>query len=119
MTSAARFRPLTEVEVARIAHLLVADSSKRLKTEKGIEFSADESAIAHLLKSGGFDAMLGARPMRQTIQRLIEGPLAERILKGELVEGDTVLVQLINDTLHFTRQGGPALDASWQPEARA
>ena len=72
------FRPLKEVEVARIASLLLAESSKRLVNEKGIEYVADEALVTHLLQSGGFDPLLGARPMRQAVQRLVMGSAPRR-----------------------------------------
>ena len=95
------FRPLREVEVARIATLLLTESSKRLATERGIEYVAGEDVVGHLLKSGGFDPQLGARPMRQVVQRLVEAPLAERILSGEFVAGDRVRVAVQNSQLAF------------------
>ncbi|MFL5343950.1 MAG: AAA family ATPase [Hyalangium sp.] len=95
------FRPLKEVEVARIATLLLAESSKRLATERGIEYVAGEDVVGHLLKSGGFDPQLGARPMRQVVQRLVEAPLAERILSGEFVAGDRVRVAVRGTQLAF------------------
>ncbi|MDP3501946.1 MAG: ATP-dependent Clp protease ATP-binding subunit [Myxococcales bacterium] len=99
------FRPLKEIEVAKIAHLLLAESSQRLSTEKGITYQASDDVIEHLLKSGGFDPSLGARPMRQTVQRLVEGPLAERILAGDFAQGDLVKVEFAGGQLHFVRQG--------------
>ncbi|WP_224371393.1 AAA family ATPase [Hyalangium versicolor] len=95
------FRPLREVEVARIATLLLAESSKRLATERGIEYVAGEDVVGLLLKSGGFDPQLGARPMRQVVQRLVEAPLAERILSGEFVAGDRVQVAVRDSQLAF------------------
>jgi ATP-dependent Clp protease ATP-binding subunit ClpC len=95
------FRPLLEVEVARIATLLLNESSKRLSTERGIEYVAGEDVVGHLLKSGGFDPQLGARPMRQVVQRLVEAPLAERILSGEFVAGDRVRVAVRGNQLAF------------------
>jgi ATP-dependent Clp protease ATP-binding subunit ClpC len=97
------FKPLEEIEVAQIATLLLTESSKRLATEKGIHYEANEDVIGHLLKSGGFDPALGARPMRQTVQRLVEGPLAERILAGELREGDRVRIGVKAGELTFAR----------------
>ncbi|WP_163864578.1 AAA family ATPase [Myxococcus eversor] len=97
------FRPLEEEEVARIATLLLEESSKRLSTERGIEYSAGQDVVGHLLKSGGFDPQLGARPMRQMVQRLVEGPLAERILSGEFGAGDKVRVALLAGQLAFQR----------------
>jgi ATP-dependent Clp protease ATP-binding subunit ClpC len=102
------FQPLQELEVARIASLLLLESSKRLSTEKGISYRADEGVVEHLLRSGGYDPSLGARPMRQTVQRLVEVPLAERILAGDFEHGDEVLIQVTAGALSFTSTPGRA-----------
>ncbi|HEX8439518.1 ATP-dependent Clp protease ATP-binding subunit, partial [Archangium sp.] len=98
------FRPLAEVEVARIATLLLEESSRRLVAEKGIEYVAESAVVELLMKSGGFDPKLGARPMRQVVQRLVEAPLAERILAGEFMTGDRVRVAVHGGELHFERE---------------
>jgi ATP-dependent Clp protease ATP-binding subunit ClpC len=90
--------------VARIAELLLRESSARLNTERGIEYVAGEDVVGHLLRSGGFDPRLGARPMRQTVQRLVEAPLADRILKGEFASGDRVRVAVSAGNLSFCRE---------------
>jgi ATP-dependent Clp protease ATP-binding subunit ClpC len=96
------FKPLKELEVAKIASLLLSESSKRLHSEKGIAYETSDEVVTHLLKNGGFDPMLGARPMRQTVQRLVEGPLAERILAGDFEQGDRVRVELAAGQLQFS-----------------
>jgi ATP-dependent Clp protease ATP-binding subunit ClpC len=88
------FSPLSREDVAKVARLLVAGSSRRLEAERRIRFEATDEAIAHLVENGGFDAALGARPMRGAIQRLVEAPLAERILAGELRPGDVAVVDV-------------------------
>ncbi|ABS25673.1 AAA family ATPase [Anaeromyxobacter sp. Fw109-5] len=88
------FSPLSREDVAKVARLLVAGSSRRLEAERRIRFEATDGAIAHLVENGGFDAALGARPMRGAIQRLVEAPLAERILAGELGPGDVAIVDV-------------------------
>jgi ATP-dependent Clp protease ATP-binding subunit ClpC len=98
------FRPLAEVEVARIATLLLEESSRRLATEKGIAYMTDSEVVGLLMKSGGFDPKLGARPMRQVMQRLVEAPLAERILAGEFMSGDRVRVAVRSGELQFLRE---------------
>jgi ATP-dependent Clp protease ATP-binding subunit ClpC len=98
------FQPLKEVDVAKIANLLLVESSRRLSTEKGIRYVAGEDVVGLLLKSGGFDPALGARPMRQTVQRIVEGPLAERILSGEFAEGDCVRIAVTDEGLRFLRE---------------
>ncbi len=97
------FKPLQELEVAKIANLLLNESSQRLRSEKGIEYVATEDVVRLLLQSGGFDPSLGARPMRQTVQRMVEGPLAERILQGEFEEGDRVRIEVAAGQLAFHR----------------
>jgi ATP-dependent Clp protease ATP-binding subunit ClpC len=97
------FRPLAREEVARIARLLLAESSQRLSEERKIRFAATDAAVEHLLDHGGFDPSLGARPMRGAIQRLVEAPLAEKILAGEVGPGDAVTVDAVPDGLGFRR----------------
>ena len=97
------FGPLSREDVARVARLLLADSSRRLEGERRIRFTASDAAVAHLLAHGGWDPALGARPMRAAVQRLVEAPLAERILAGELGPGDDVAVDVADGALVFLR----------------
>jgi ATP-dependent Clp protease ATP-binding subunit ClpC len=97
------FAPLSREDVARIARLILADSSRRLEAERKIRFAATDAAVGHLLDHGGWDPALGARPMRGAVQRLVEAPLAERILAGELGPGDEVVVDADGAGLRFTR----------------
>ncbi|MFN7132755.1 MAG: AAA family ATPase, partial [Myxococcales bacterium] len=97
------FRPLQPSEVSRIAALLLKESASRLAREKGIAYEATDEVVAHLLASGGFDPLLGARPMRQAIQRLVEAPLADAILAGTFVPGDRVRVHVGGSGLTFSR----------------
>ncbi|MBI5069845.1 MAG: ATP-dependent Clp protease ATP-binding subunit [Deltaproteobacteria bacterium] len=96
------FPALSRAEVARVAALLLAESSERLFGERKISFSAGDDVVA-LLVDEGFDPSLGARPMRGAIQRLVEAPLAERILAGEFDAGDRVAVTAGGGTLRFAR----------------
>jgi ATP-dependent Clp protease ATP-binding subunit ClpC len=95
------FSPLSREDVARIARLLLAESSRRLEAERKIRFEATDAAVAHLLDHGGWDPALGARPMRSAVQRLVEAPLAERILAGEFGAGAVVTVDAADSTIHF------------------
>ena len=56
----------------------------------------------------GYDPAYGARPLRRAIQRRVLDPLAERLLKGDFGEGDTVLVDIAGGALSFTVPAGPA-----------
>ncbi|MGI5865306.1 MAG: AAA family ATPase, partial [Myxococcales bacterium] len=97
------FRPLEKPQVSRIAELLLAESASRLETEKGIRYVAGAEVIEHLLSHGGFDASLGARPMRQAVQRLVEAPLADAILLGTFSPGDRVRVGVDSGAIAFER----------------
>jgi ATP-dependent Clp protease ATP-binding subunit ClpC len=97
------FAPLSREDVASVARLLLAESSRRLHAERSIAFAASDEAVGHLLDHGGWDPTLGARPMRGAVQRLVEAPLAERILAGELGPGDVVSIDLRDGALRFER----------------
>jgi len=98
------FRPLAEPEVHQIAELMLAESARRLASEKGIRYEAGQEVVSHLMQRGGFDPKLGARPMRRTVQQLVEGPLAERILAGEFGPGDVVHIAVSAGELDFQRR---------------
>jgi ATP-dependent Clp protease ATP-binding subunit ClpC len=99
------FRPLQPSELGRIARLLLDESSRRLASERGIAFAVDDKAVDILLGSG-LDPTLGARPVRQAVERLVEGPLAEAILLGEFGPGDRVRVSAHGGSVTFRRDTG-------------
>ena len=89
------FHQLSEVEIIQIVDLMIANLENRLKTkEMGIELT---SAAKDLLAKRGYDPLLGARPLRRTIQREIEDALSEKILFGELKSGQIVLIDVEGD----------------------
>ena len=73
---------------------MTADFSGKHVVVTGGIGALGHAVVDALLAAGGFDASLGARPMKRTIARLIENPLAELILRGDLDEGDVALVGL-------------------------
>ncbi|TDP62968.1 AAA family ATPase [Bradymonas sediminis] len=91
------FLPLERDEIASIAKLQLEDSKSRLFDESGITLEFSPSIIDFLIDHGGFDPELGARPMRQTIQRLIEGAVARLILSGEVTRGGAMRVEIKDD----------------------
>jgi ATP-dependent Clp protease ATP-binding subunit ClpC len=99
------FPALSRDDLAHVAALLLRQSSERLAAERRIRFFAGDDVVEHLLANGGFDPSLGARPMRGAVQRLVEGPIAERILAGELVPGDELEVAVESGQLAFRRIG--------------
>jgi ATP-dependent Clp protease ATP-binding subunit ClpC len=97
------FPALGRDEVARIAAMLLADSSARLHAERKIRFTATAKLVDFLMDQGGFDPALGARPMRGAIQRLVEAPLAERILAGDVQPGDELRADVSGAAVVFSR----------------
>ena len=84
------FHQLSQDEIFRIVDLMIAKVDERLKDrDMGIEL---RPAAKALLSERGYDPVLGARPLRRTIQREIEDSLSEKILFGELKAGQIVMV---------------------------
>ncbi len=84
------FPQLTQEEIVAIVDLEIAKLDKRLRDkDMGIELTL---TAKNLLAKKGYDPVLGARPLRRTIQREIEDMLSEKILYGELKSGEFVLV---------------------------
>lgn len=88
------FEPLTEPEIAEIADLVIDEVRERL-SERNVDFRVTEGAKAALVKEG-FDPDFGARPLRRTVERRVENEVAKRILAGEFVDGDCVVVDVDN-----------------------
>jgi len=84
------FTPLTREQIGEIVELQLERLRARL-AERGIELDLTDAAKEHLAEAG-WDPTYGARPLKRAIQRLVENPLALRLLEGDFVEGDTVRV---------------------------
>ncbi len=95
------FHPLNREHVFKIIDILLRDLRKRL-SERNMELKLTKDAREFLLERG-YDPVYGARPMKRTIQRYIEDPLAEELLKGKFKDGDTIVVRMSGDSLKFTK----------------
>ena len=95
------FGPLSREEVTQIARLQFQDSARRLAAERDIYMEADDSLYPFLVDQGGYDPRLGARPMRQTLQRLVEAQVSEMILQGRVNAGDTLVIRAEDGALRF------------------
>jgi ATP-dependent Clp protease ATP-binding subunit ClpC len=87
------FVRLTRKDVIEVAWRMLRALGVDLRSAKGVELDVREGAVDALLEAGGYDEALGARPMRRTIARLVEAPIAEMILKGELASHDVAVVE--------------------------
>ena len=104
------FDPLTKDQIKQIVDLLMADVHGRL-ADRQVTVELSEEA-KDWLADQGFDPIYGARPLRRTIQRQVENPLAKRILAGEFQEGDHVVVAVEGEHLTFATQEKVAAMAS-------
>ena len=102
------FHQLSENEIVQIVDLMVANLENRLKEkDMGIELTAAAKAI---LAKRGYDPVLGARPLRRTIQREIEDALSEKILFGDIKPGHIIVIDFDESSESFTFVGSPRAD---------
>jgi ATP-dependent Clp protease ATP-binding subunit ClpB len=95
------FEALTREQLADIVELQLARLRERL-AGRGLELELTDAAKEHLAEAG-WDPTYGARPLKRALQRLVENPLALRLLEGEFDEGDTVRVDVADGELAFER----------------
>jgi ATP-dependent Clp protease ATP-binding subunit ClpB len=97
------FEPLTRDQLGEIVELQLERVRTRL-AERGIAIELTDEAKEHVAEVG-WDPTYGARPLKRAIQRLVENPLALRLLEGDFGEGDTVRVDVADGELVFRRAG--------------
>jgi ATP-dependent Clp protease ATP-binding subunit ClpB len=95
------FRPLTKDELGQIVELQLERLRARL-ADRGLGLELTDEA-KQLVADAGWDPAYGARPLKRAIQRMIENPLAIRLLEGDFAEGDTVRVDVKDGELVFER----------------
>ena len=100
------FHPLAKKELYRIVDLEISKVVERIKT-KEILIELDELA-KDFLADKGYDPDYGARPMRRAVERHLEDPMAEELLRGTIKSGDTVKVSALDGKLTFTVPEGAA-----------
>jgi len=113
------FRSLTQEDVKEIVDLMMVRVREQLKA-KDIDIELSDAAKTLLAKEG-YDVSLGARPLRRTIQRLVEDPLSEKLLWKEFRAGQTIIVDVHDDEIVF--EGGtivppdvPPVELAGSPE---
>ncbi len=94
------FHTLTKPDLVKIVDLEVAKVTTRLRA-KEIEVRLDEATHEFLIEKG-YDPAYGARPMRRAVERYLEDPLAEELLRGNIKAGDVVNVSAAGDKLVFS-----------------
>jgi ATP-dependent Clp protease ATP-binding subunit ClpB len=95
------FEPLTREQLGEIVEMQLARLNERL-AERGITLELTDGA-RELIAEAGWDPAYGARPLKRAIQRLLENPLALRLLEGEFSEGDTIRAYAELGEIRFAR----------------
>jgi ATP-dependent Clp protease ATP-binding subunit ClpB len=114
------FHALSEADLEQIVELLLHGLERRL-LEQDLRIDLTPAARGLIVREGT-DPAFGARPLKRTIQRLVENPLARALLKGEFTPGDTVKVDAdaVSGTLVFsTERSTVVADAGTRRDARA
>lgn len=93
------FKKLDKVSLLKIADLMFASLEKRLES-KDISVTITQSAKDYIV-SEGYDAEYGARPLRRTLQRLVEDKLSEKLIRAEISSGDKVKIDFDGNNLVF------------------
>jgi hypothetical protein len=114
------FHALSEVDLEQIVDLLLRGLERRL-LEQDLRIDLTPAA-RQLIVREGTDPAFGARPLKRTIQRLVENPLARALLKGEFAPGDTIRIDAdaVSGTLVFTTDRATVVaEAGTRRDARA
>src|SRR5579871_5431874 len=101
------FRSLTKPDLVEILDLEVSKVMARLMKNRNIALQLDEKAKDFLVGKG-YDPQYGARPMRRSVERFLEDPLAEELLKGNLHDGEPISVTAEGDHLAFNQKASAA-----------
>jgi ATP-dependent Clp protease ATP-binding subunit ClpB len=109
------FHPLTKSDLAEIVDIQLAKVSALLR-ERGLTLEVDPSAREYLAEEG-YDPDFGARPLKRTIQREVQDPLAIKVVSGEIGEGDTVKITKGEHDLKFKIEKAPESPTENEPEA--
>ncbi len=98
------FNSLSIEEIGKIVDIQIKDLKHRLK-ERKISLQLSE-AVKELVGIEGFDPVFGARPLKRVIQKRIQDKLALKLLEGEISEGDSVKVDVLNNEIIFESEPG-------------
>jgi len=106
------FHPLTDDELKQIARLIINDTVKQV-AHRGMKLEVTEALVEKVMKDG-YDPKYGARPLKRSVQRLIENQFSNQIIEGKFKEGDTVKADVVEDKVVFEKTA----ETKKQPEKK-
>ena len=95
------FHPLVNEQIRGIAEIQLANLRKRL-ADRDLMLDISDAAMDKLVEAG-FDPVYGARPLKRAIQREIENPLAQEILQGTFLPGETIHAEMVDGKMRFRK----------------
>jgi len=96
------FHPLQREQIRGIADVQIALLNKRLQdNDLGLEVA---DGVLDKLANLGYDPVYGARPLKRAIQSWIENPLAQKMIKGDYLPGDTITIDVVEDEFEFSKK---------------
>jgi len=104
------FHPLQQDQIRGIADIQVQLLNTRLAHSE-LHLDVSTKVLDHLAKAG-YDPVYGARPLKRAVQNLIENPLAQQVLQGDYLPGDTISVDIGEDGKLIFAKGSPHVDAA-------
>ena len=96
------FHPLASSQIKGIAAIQLSILAKRLH-DRELRLEVKQSVMDKIAEAG-FDPVYGARPLKRAIQSLIENPLAQEVLAGKFVTGDTIVVAMSDSKIEFSKK---------------
>jgi ATP-dependent Clp protease ATP-binding subunit ClpB len=96
------FHPLAESQIRGIAEIQMDRLRSRL-ADRELKLDISDAAMSRLV-AAGYDPVYGARPLKRAIQTLLENPLAQQLLAGAFLQGDTVMVDEEHGHFHFQKK---------------
>ncbi len=96
------FHALNQEQLNAIVDIMLRDVKAQLR-ERGFEMEFTEAA-KELITKEGFEPDYGARPLRRAIQRLVENPLSDEMLRGAFHEGDVIVVDAVDGSMRFRKK---------------
>ncbi|HTY13875.1 MAG TPA: ATP-dependent Clp protease ATP-binding subunit [Candidatus Omnitrophota bacterium] len=97
------FHQLTDIELKKIASLMIADVEKQIEAHDMKLICGDD--VLELIVKEGYEPKFGARPLRRAVQRFIENPLSNEIIEGKFKAGDEVTAKVADNKLAFEKSG--------------
>jgi len=95
------FKPLTENEIFRIIDLIIDDIEERIR-DRHMKINLTDSGKKYILKNA-YSSIYGARPIKRYLQKYIETEIGKMIIKGEITDGDKIVIESNNDELQVSK----------------